>query len=406
MERRRFLGWGMGVAMTAGLPRVCGRGVTRADKIRIVSSLPRSGPAQGQTDTIVHGIRMAIDEYDGEVAGFKIFHDDRDDTRATSLQWDAETEATNAKAAAENPDCLVYIGPYNSGAAKVSMPILNEAGLLQISPACTWPGLTKKVPGAESNEPDVYRPTKTITFCRVCPHDFVQGLLAAKFANEKLKAKTVYILDDKEGYGSGIAAAFEKECKTLGVKVLGREGIDTAQQNFKTVLLAVAKRKPDLLYFGGTSQSKGPQIVADMKGVLDCPLLVPDGCYETAFIEGAGADTFKTVTCYATTGGVDPANLKGAGAKFVETYKEKYQNFPETYAVYGYEAAKVFLEAVKRVDKKDRDAIRKAVLATKDFEKGALSKWSFDADGDTTQMAMTVSKVEDGLFKPCHHFPG
>ena len=70
------------------------------------------------------------------------------------------------------------------------------------------------------------------------------------------------------------------------------------------------------------------------------------------------------------------------------------------YAIYGYEAAKVVLEAVKSVGKKDRDAIRKAVLATKDFDKGALGKWSFDADGDTTLQVITVSKIEDGKFKP------
>ena len=156
---------------------------------------------------------------------------------------------------------------------------------------------------------------------------------------------------------------------------------------------AIAALKPDLLYFAGTSQSGGPQIALDMKGVLDCPLLVPDGCYEMAFIDAAGPELFKTLKCYATMGGIDVDELKGSGAEFVKRYKERFQKEPEAYAVYGYEAMKVFLETLKKVGKKDREELRKAVLATKDFDKGALGKWSFDADGDTTMMALTVSEV-------------
>ncbi|HJZ59495.1 MAG TPA: ABC transporter substrate-binding protein, partial [Gemmataceae bacterium] len=99
-------------------------------------------------------------------------------------------------------------------------------------------------------------------------------------------------------------------------------------------------------------------------------------------------------------GGYDPSQLTGAGAEFVKKYKAKFQKDPEAYAVYGYEAAKVVLTAVKAVGKKDREAIRKAVLATKDFEAGALDKWGFDADGDTTLQQLTVSKIEGGKFKP------
>jgi branched-chain amino acid transport system substrate-binding protein len=75
---------------------------------------------------------------------------------------------------------------------------------------------------------------------------------------------------------------------------------------------------------------------------------------------------------------------------------------PEAYAVYGYEACRVFLEVAQQVGKKDREELRKAVLAVKDFDKGVLGKWSFDADGDTTVKALTISKVVDGAFKPVH----
>ncbi len=400
MDRRKFLTVAAG---TAGSLLAGGCKGGSDNEIRIVSSLPRTGSAKSQTDTIVNGIKMAIDECP-EIAGMKVVLKDADDAVGQQGQWDAIKEADNAREAIADKNVVAFIGPYNSGAAKVSMPILNEAGLLQISPAATWPGLTKKVPGDEkSGEPDIYRKSGKITFCRVCPTDFVQGPLSAVFAKDTLKISRVYILDDKELYGAGIAGLFEKKCKEIGIEVLGHQSIDPKQPNFKTLMTQIAALKPQLIYFGGTTQSGGPQIAKDIKaepGLAGCLLMAPDGCHETEFINGAGADTVNGWV-YGTIGGKDPSQFtSGPGAEFMKTYKEKHKTDPEAYAIYGYEAAKVLLEAIKKVGKKDREAIREAVLGTKDFDKGAIGKWSFDADGDTSLNLLTISLIEGGKFVP------
>lgn len=400
MDRRKFLTVAGGGAVL-GLTGISGCKGSE-NSIKIVSSLPRTGSAKGQTDTIVNGIKMAIEEYP-EIGGMKLVHQDMDDATAQAGQWEAAKEADNAREAVADKNVVAFIGPYNSGAAKASMPILNEAGLLQVSPAATWPGLTKKVPGDDkSGEPDIYKKSGKLTFCRVCPTDFVQGPLSAVFAKDVLKVSKVYVLDDKELYGAGIAGLFKKKCEELGIQVLGHQSIDSKQPNFKTIMSQIAGMGPQLLYFGGTSQSGGPQLAKDLKsepGLKDCPMMAPDGCYEQAFIDGAGADIVNG-RVYATIGGKDPSQLTGAGAEFVKKYKEKFKTDPEAYAVYGYEAAKVVLEAVKKVGKKDREAIREAVLTTKDFTAGALGKWSFDADGDTTLNVLTISLIEGGKFVP------
>ncbi len=407
MNRRRFL------AVTgAGMLAVWGGCSSSTKNIRIVSSLPRTGSAQGQTDTIVNGIRLAIEEYGGEVAGFKIEYFDKDDATAAQGQWDAGKEADNAREAVADPHVMAYIGPYNSGASMVSQPILNEAGLVQISPSATWPGLTQPVPNNTKDEPAIYRPSGKVTFCRVCPNDFVQGPLSAVFVANELKAKRVFVLDDKELYGAGIANLFENKCVELGLEVLGHENIVPRQSNYKSVIQRIKQLKPDLVYFGGTSQTSGPQIAIDMKGEgLHVPLMVPDGCYEMAFINAAGLDTLRTIPVYATIGGYDPGELLklgGSGAEFVKRYQKKFGKMPEAYAVYGYECAKVVLAAIQRVGKKDREAIREAVLATRDFD-GALGRWSFDENGDTTLRVLTISRIEvvkndagaeEGQFRP------
>src|SRR5262249_5520888 len=149
---------------------------------------------------------------------------DWDDATAAAGNWTAETEAANAERAARHPDVMVYIGTYNSGAAKIAMPILNRAGLLMISPANTWPGLTKPGKG-DPGEPDIYRPTGKVNYTRVVPTDDLQGPLGAEWARS-LGVKRVFILDDNEVYGRGIAQLFKERCQEIGIVVLGHESID------------------------------------------------------------------------------------------------------------------------------------------------------------------------------------
>jgi branched-chain amino acid transport system substrate-binding protein len=407
VDRRRFLAIGGGVA-AAGVGSYLLSGCSSSssggeETIRIVSSLPRTGTARGQTNTIVNGIQMAVEDYGGKIGNFKIDYVDWDDATAAAGAWDGPTEKANAQKAVADPDVMAYIGPYNSNAAKISMPELNEAGLVQISPAVTWPGLTKKIKGVAPDEPEKYRPSKKVTFCRVCTTDDLQGPLAADFAKEELKVGKVYILDDKELYGEGLAKLFRQRCDEIGIQVIGQEGIDTAAIEFGGLMTKIKGLNPDLIYFGGTTQSKGGQIAKDLvKSGLGCPILAPDGCYEQAFIDSAGADNLNN-RAYVTIVGLDPSQLTGKGAEFVKRYKEKYKTDPEAFALYGYECGKVVLEAIKKVNKKDREEIMKAVMATKNFTAGAVGGaegWSFDPNGDTTLRQVTVSRVEGGKFVP------
>jgi branched-chain amino acid transport system substrate-binding protein len=397
VDRRKFLTI-TGSGALLGLAGCGGCSKKGGNVIKIFSSMPRTGNAQGQTDTIVNGIRMAIDEYNGEVAGFKIDYTDLDDATAATGDWTPEAETTNAQKAEADPDVMVFIGPYNTGAAEISMPILNQAGIFQISPAVTGPQLTK--PGFEPGKPEAFKPSGRPHFCRVVPTDDVQSLVGAVFIHDHLKKKTVYLLDDRSPYGKGIANLFIKVAADVGLQIIGRDDIDKNATDYKGLMRKLANDfKPEVVYFGGTTQTNAGQIAKDLKAALpNCKLVVPDGCYENSFITSAGADTVNGRT-FVTFGGLDPSRLTGKGKKFVDNYTDRFKGPPEGYAIYGYEAAKVALEAINTAKKKDRDAIREAGLATSNFD-GALGKWSFDKNGDTTQAGFTVSKIENGKFMP------
>jgi len=363
--------------------------------VKIVSSLPRTGSAKQQSDTIVRGIRMAIDEAQGRVGPFRIEYLDLDDSTAAAGQWTSEAEAANARRALQDPDVCAYLGTFNSGAAKVSMPILNLGDLLMVSPANTAVGLTKPGLGAPG-EPEVYRPTGRINYMRVVPADDLQGPMAADWAQRR-GVKRVYILDDNEVYGKGIADLFDERCHELGIEVLGHDSIDSKAQEFKSLMASVKAARPDLVYFGGTTQSKGGQLAKDMASAgIGSMLMVPDGCREQVFIDSAGAANLEG-RCFVTFGGLPPEKLTGKGSEFVERYRAKFGEMPEAYAVYGYEAACVALRAIREAGTKDRAAITAAALATRDFD-GALGRWGFDANGDTTMQTLTVSVVKDGKF--------
>ena len=192
--------------------------------IKIISSLPRTGSATAQAQTMVNGIRMAIEEAGGRVGDFTIQYEDWDDASPERGQWDPAVEAQNAQKAVQDPDIMAYIGTYNSGAAKIAMPILNKASLVMVSPANTYPGLTKPGTG-EANEPQVYRPSGKINYFRVVPADDIQGEVAAAWAKE-LGVKKVFVLHDRELYGKGVADVFKRACGRLGIQVVGYEGID------------------------------------------------------------------------------------------------------------------------------------------------------------------------------------
>lgn len=375
-----------------------GGGAAMPTSITIVSSLPRTGSSKGQTDTVVNAIKMRLEEDKNTICGGKVQvkYEDMDDATAAKGAWDEAKEAENANAAAANKDVLVYIGTFNSGAAKISIPILNQAGLVMISPANTAVGLTKPfAPG----EPDVYYPTGKRNYTRVIPADDFQGAAGANWAKE-LGIKSVYILDDTELYGKGLADVFEKTAKANGIEVKGRDGIDPKASDYKALMTKIKDTNPELIYFGGITQSNAGQLVKDMRSLMPADqvkFMGPDGIFEEAFIEAAGADNAEGA--YITFGGVPPAKLQGKGAEWYNAYKAKFNSEPQAYAVYGYESANVALAALnKSCDNLTRETVLSNVFATKDFN-GVLGTWSFDERGDTTLTELSGQQVKNGKFE-------
>ncbi len=159
----------------------------------------------------------------------------------------------------------------------------------------------------------------------------------------------------------------------------------------------VQRSGTDLVYFGGTTQSNAGKLWLDLRTFMPNVLLMgPDGILEDAFAQAAGQAAEGT---FVTFGGRTPASYTGAALDWLQRYHQQFGADPPVYAIYGYEATRVALDAIQRAGVKDRASIRDAVFATRNFE-GVLGTWSFDANGDTSVTTMTVQQVVDGKFQP------
>ena len=254
----------------------------------------------------------------------------------------------------------------------------------------------------------IIRP-KTRNYARVVTADDVQGKVDANFMFNKLGVKSVYILDDQELYGKGVADVFEKTAKELGMTVAGHEGIDPKAADYKALMTKISTSNaggpPDGIFVGMVVDSNASQLLKDKVAIMGDNTKVkymgPDGVQTQAFIDGAGADVAEGA--YGSVAGLAPENYTAAGQTFLKDYEAKYGKLTEPYAIYGYESMNVLLKAIEDVcakggDPTDRKQVLAAVMATKDFD-GVLGKWSFDANGDTTLTDMTIYQVQGGAYK-------
>src|SRR3954469_23693760 len=185
-----------------------GSGDAAGKQLTIYSSVPLQGASRVQTTAVVNGAKLALEQAGNKAGAHTIKYTPLDDSTAQAGNWTPEQESSNARKAAQDKSTAVYIGTFNSGAAAVSIPILNEAGVPMVSPANTAVGLTTNQPGSNPGEPDKYSPAGTRNYTRIVPKDTIQGAALATVMKEDGCTK-VQMANDKEVYGAGLAKNIE-----------------------------------------------------------------------------------------------------------------------------------------------------------------------------------------------------
>lgn len=376
---------------------------TSKGTIKIYSSWPLTGSMELTGGDAVAAAQMALDDFGNAAGGYAIVYEPLDDgVAANNGGWEAGKETENANKAINDAAAMVYMGTYNSGAAKIAIPILNQAQpspMAMISFANTYPGLTVAVEGAtEEGEPDVYYPSGKRNYMRVCPADQIQGGAGARWAYNEQGRRKAYVLDDNSLYGKGVATVFNNVFKELGGEVLGFESYDKSLDNYQTLMTSIADKGPDIVYVGATVENNPAKLLQDMRGVMsvdDVIFLGSDGMNNQTFVDGA-ADAADGA--YITFGGYTPdklLELGGPGGDYVTRVTEKLGHTPDAYAVYSYETVVAVIQAIGRAGVNDRAAILESLMGTKDFVSLLGFTWSFNENGDTDNSVIGLSQVID-----------
>jgi branched-chain amino acid transport system substrate-binding protein len=355
----------------------------------IASDLPLQGGSRTQTTQMNKAIVYELKQRDWKAGDKKIAFQACDDASAQLAKWDPTKCSANANAYKGNDSLIGVLGTFNSGCAAIEIPVLNQApdgGIQLLSAANTYGCLTEPCAG---NEPEKYYPSGKRTYARVAPSDPNQGAVMAKFMQSK-GVKSVYILNDKEAYGLGVAKNLEGAAKALGIKILGFAAYDPKQPNFQATFTKIKATNPDSIFIGGLIDEKSGQLVDDKVSVLgpntDSPskgvmLFLPDGFTTDAIFQRSEGGTPAAKGAYFTVAGVGIDKYKGAALDFINGFKAELGGKPvDPYAILAAQSAIVMLDAIERSDG-SRSSVIDEIYKT-NIKDGLIGSFSLNENGD------------------------
>ena len=355
----------------------------------IASDLPLQGAIRHQTVEISRAMIWALAEKGWKAGSYKIGYQSCDDSTAQTGGWDTAKCATNAHLYANSKSVIGVLGTFNSGCAKIEVPVLNRASLAMVSPANTNPGLTKKW---DVGEPNKYYPTGTRNYARVVATDDIQGPADALWS-QSLGFKKVFVLNDKQTYGFGVATTYRAAAKKLGINVVGFQGWDAKASSYEALATSIKASGAQAVFLGGIACNNGAKLMQDIRAVNPkIQLQMPDG------FSDPGANGAVGNGAYISVAGEPPKALTGQGATFVKSFGKQIGTTPNPYAAYGAQSMLVMLQAVA-AGGGDRAKTTKSIFGIT-ITNGILGNFTINAAGDTNLTPITIYKQAGKNLNP------
>ncbi len=352
----------------------------------VASDLPLQGSGRTQTEQMVNAIKFIFKQQNFKAGKYTVGFQSCDDSTAQAGKWDSGKCSTNANAYVGNKSVIGVIGTFNSGCAEIIIPILNRASpgpMGMVSPANTYVGLTHKGPAIAPGEPEKYYPTGKRNYTRIVAADDFQGAADA-LLTKQLGYKSVFILNDKEAYGLGVANDYQNSAKALGLKIAGFTAWDPKASSYEALATRIKQTGASTVFVGGLICENGAKLIKDLRSVLGAkyPLIAPDGFSDFTANGPAAAGMYVSVA------GVPPEKLSGPGKTFVDDFGAQIGTQVNPYAAYAAQAAVVMLDAIAKSDG-SRGAVTNQLFQT-NVTDGILGTFSINEDGDTTANPVTV----------------
>ncbi len=397
--RARWLSLAALVAVAPLLAGCGGVGVSGAqetigNQLAIYSSLPLEGPQAASSAEVVNGEKLALSQAGGHVGQFKIGYVSLDDANPKTGQLDPEATSTNAKDAAQDTSTIAYLGELGSAATAVSLPLINAAGILQVSPSSPYVGLTSSR-DAGQDEPARFYPNGKRNFGRLAPGDPVQAKAQVALMR-KLGVRKLYVLDDEDPFQAPLAELVASEAGRAGIFVAAHDSIATSAGSVFTGEVEKIVHSGADAVFLAAAPTPGAALLWQQLHRADPHLLLlgPATLASPGFTSAIAAAAAKT---YLTTPILPVSDYPSPAARVLAGYRAKFGRQPGAYALYGFETMSVVLDAIRRAAAQgnNRQVVIERFFATKDRD-SVLGRYSMQSDGETTLSRYGVDRVVGG----------
>ena len=362
----------------------------------LASDLPLQGSGRTQTIQMTQAIQFILAGAGWKAGKWSLGYQSCDDATAQAGKWDSAKCSANGNAYARNKDVIGVIGTFNSGCAEIIVPILNRAPggpVGMISPANTYTGLTAKGPGTAAGEPGKYYPTGKRNYARVVAQDQYQGAADGILA-QRLGVKKVYILNDKEAYGLGVASNFRHAAQKLRITVAGFEALDPKASSYEALASKIKGSGATGVFIGSLVCENGGKLIKDLRTTLgpNVKLILPDGFTPiSAVVEGAGA---AAENAYVSVAGLPNSKLTGQGKAFLVAFTKANKKVPDPYSVYAAQATVAMLSAIARSNGTRADVTRK--IFSTNLKGSITGNLRFNLQGDVTGGPVAIYRIKGG----------
>jgi branched-chain amino acid transport system substrate-binding protein len=364
--------------------------------VTVASDLPTSGGDAAIGGGTENGVRLAVDQANAAhlLGGCTLTYIAKDDSSVAKGKHDPQQGAQNVTGLVANPAVVGIVGPFNSSVAVAELPITNKAGVAQISPSNTDPGLT--IPGTD---PDIatasLKPTGKTTYFRVISNDVVQAQVMAQVATRELHLRKLYDVDDQETYGKDLSNYFDTDFQKDGGTLVKRVSLPGDTKDFRAQITEAQGLGADAVFFGGTASNGSGILKKQMADAgLKAQFLSGDGTVDPQFFVDAGAQGDGA----QATSAPDTTKLASA-QQFLKQYRLRYGQDVVAYSTYGYDSMNILLQAIHDVlidnggkVPTDPATFRSRVIAKVqgiDY-RGTIGETRFDSNGDTLNHSFTV----------------
>ena len=375
--------------------RIPGRTLT------IYASAPLQGASAVGAQAVINGELMALAQRHARIGRYRIVFRALDDSTVARGGWDPGQTTLNARLARVDPTTIGYLGDFDSGASAVSIPVLNRAGIPQISATNTAVGLTSNAAGASPGEPEKYYPTGIRTYARVVPSDTVQSVAQVRLQKAQ-GCRSTFVLDDGDVDGTDGATSFQDAAKAAGLALAGVQGYDPRAADYSALAAAVAQTGADCVLISADPENHAVLLTTQLAAALPRAMLFGTaGLAEASFVDPAqhGIPLSLDSRMLITVAALGAAQYPRTGREFLAAYAARY-GAAEPDAIFGYEAMSLLLDAISRATDRGRRAaerskVRAAILSTH-RRRGAVGEYSIDRHGDPTLRRYGVWRVIGG----------